>query len=134
MTPIETAKNIRAKLNTITNNMTDEQAAENVILFNQWNGNGINYKIGDRVVFNNTLYKVLQNHTSQASWNPELAVSLFAEVLIPNPDVTPDWKQPDSTNPYMKGDKVKHLDKIWVSDVDNNVWEPSVYGWTEIDE
>lgn len=132
MTPIETAKNIRAKLNTITNNMTDEQAAENVILFNQWNGNGINYKMGDRVVFNNTLYKVLQNHTSQANWNPELAVSLFTEVLIPDPGVIPEWKQPDSTNPYMKGDKVKHNNLTWQSDVDNNVWEPGVYGWDEL--
>lgn len=134
MTPIEIAKNIRAKLNIITNDMTDEQAVENVILFNQWNGNGINYKVGDRVVFNNTLYKVLQNHTSQINWNPELAVSLFAEVLIPDPDVIPEWKQPDSTNPYMKDDKVKHNDLTWQSDVDNNVWEPGVYGWIQINE
>ena len=133
MTPIETAKNIRAKLNTITSNMTDEQAAENVVLFTQWNGNNINYKIGDRVVFNNTLYKVLQNHTSQADWNPELAVSLFAEILIPDPDVIPEWKQPDSTNPYMKGDKVKHLNKTWISNIDNNVWEPGVAGWDEVE-
>ena len=40
----------------------------------------------------------------------------------------PEWEQPESTNPYMKGDKVKHNDKTWVSDIDNNVWEPGVYG------
>jgi hypothetical protein len=53
-------------------------------------------------------------------------------VLIPDPDVIPEWEQPDSTNPYMKGDKVAHNSKTWVSDVDNNVWEPGVYGWTEM--
>ena len=23
--------------------------------------------------------------------------------------------------------------KTWISDIDNNVWEPGVYGWTELD-
>jgi hypothetical protein len=27
--------------------------------------------------------------------------------------------------------KVSHNDKHWVSDYDNNVWEPGVFGWTE---
>ena len=30
---------------------------------------------------------------------------------------------------YNIGDKVTHNGKTWVSDVDNNVWEPGVYGW-----
>lgn len=37
----------------------------------------------------------------------------------------------DIKDAYMAGDKVTHNDKHWVSDVDNNVWEPSVYGWSE---
>ena len=49
-------------------------------------------------------------------------------------DVVTGWIQPNSTNPYMKGDKVTHNGKTWVSDVDNNVWEPSVYGWSEVTE
>ena len=44
-----------------------------------------------------------------------------------------EWAQPDSTNPYMKGDRVTHNGHTWESDIDNNVWEPSVYGWTQID-
>lgn len=31
----------------------------------------------------------------------------------------------------LTGDKVAHNGKTWVSDVDNNVWEPGVYGWIE---
>lgn len=53
-------------------------------------------------------------------------------MLIPDPDVIPDWVQPDSTNPYAKGDKVKHSGGVWVSDIDGNVWEPGVYGWTRM--
>lgn len=89
------------------------------------------YGVNDRVLYNDTLYRCLQEHTSLAAWNPVDATSLWAEVLIPDPDVTPEWKQPDSTNPYMIGDKVKHNGKKWISDVDNNVWEPGVYGWSE---
>ena len=67
-------------------------------------------------------------------WEPDIAPSLWAKVLIPDGTVIPEWEQPDSTNPYMTGDKVTHNWKTWVSIVDNNVWEPSVYGWEEISE
>lgn len=42
------------------------------------------------------------------------------------------WEQPDSTNAYGKGDKVAHNGKTWVSTLDNNSWEPGVYGWDEV--
>ena len=54
-------------------------------------------------------------------------------MLIPDETIIPEWEQPDSTNPYSAGDKVMHNGKTWVSDIDNNVWEPGVYGWTELD-
>lgn len=84
-----------------------------------------------RVQYDGVLYRCLQAHTSQATWTPTDASSLWAKILVPDPDVTPEWEQPDSTNPYMKGDKVTHNGKTWVSDIDNNVWEPGVYGWSE---
>lgn len=52
-------------------------------------------------------------------------------MLIPDPETIPEWVQPDSTNPYMAGDKVTHNGKTWVSDIDNNVWSPGEYGWSE---
>lgn len=84
-----------------------------------------------RVQYDGVLYRCLQPHTSQATWTPTDAPSLWAKILVPDPDITPEWEQPDSTNPYMKGDKVTHNGKTWVSDIDNNVWEPGVYGWSE---
>ena len=110
--------------------LTDEDALEAVELFPNWSESG-EYIVDDRVRYDGGLYKCLQGHTAQSIWNPVNAVSLWARVLIPDPEVIPEWVQPDSTNPYMKGDKVKHLGKTWISDVDNNVWEPSVYGWSE---
>ena len=89
------------------------------------------YPAGHKVQRGGKLWRCLQAHTSQDVWEPENAPSLWAKVLIPDPDVIPEWEQPDSTNPYMTGDKVAHNGKTWVSSVDNNVWEPGVYGWTE---
>lgn len=128
---LKRAKQMREHINDIILNFDDETALANKDLFINWNSNGISYTVGDKVFYNDKLYKVLQSHTSQEDWNPEVANSLFAEVLIPDEDIIPDWIQPNSTNPYMAGDKVRHNNSIWQSNIDNNVWEPGVYGWSE---
>ena len=110
---------------------TDEQELESIPIYPAWQENK-SYTSGERVRYNEVLYKVLQNHTSQADWTPDVAVSLFAKVLIEDPDIISEWVQPDSTNPYQTGDKVTHNGTTWVSTVDNNIWEPSVYGWEEV--
>ena len=115
----------------LRNSVTDEVALKTPYVYPVWNDNEA-YVVGQRILYNDTLYKVLQAHTSQEDWTPDVSASLFAKVLIPDADVIPTWEQPDSTNPYMIGDKVTHNDKTWVSNVDNNVWEPGVYGWSEI--
>jgi hypothetical protein len=57
--------------------------------------------------------------------------ALFTEIA--KPGEIPVWKQPTGAqDAYMTGDKVKYPDEngtIWVSIVDNNVWQPGVYGW-----
>jgi hypothetical protein len=111
--------------------VNDEQALEASAVYPKWKEE-VDYSVGDRVLYEDVLYKVLTQHTSQADWTPDMAHSLFAKVLIPNANEIPAWEQPDSTNPYMKGDKVFHNGKNWVSAIDNNVWEPSVFGWDEI--
>ena len=62
----------------------------------------------------------------------------MGKVLIPTSSEIPEWEQPSSTDPYMKGDKVKHNGKTWKSLVDNNVWEPGATGteslWAEVTE
>ena len=93
---------------------------------------GQDYTAGFKLRYGGLLYKVLQSHTSQDEWTPDAAPSLFAKLLIPDETVIPAWEQPDSANGYAKGDKVTHKGKTWVSDVDNNVWEPGIYGWIEV--
>ena len=84
---------------------TDERSLQVPNLYPTWKV-GISYAIGDRILYNDTLYKVLLAHTSQETWEPDVSPSLFAKVLIPDENVVPEWEQPDSTNPYMVGDKV----------------------------
>lgn len=124
------AKAFISALVTLRETATDEQALAVPVLYPAWRS-GVNYAAGIRVLYNGTLYKVLTAHTSQDDWTPDAAPSLFAKVLIPDETIIPEWQQPDSTNPYGAGDKVTHNGKTWASDIDNNVWEPGVYGWTE---
>ena len=93
----------------------------------------IDYTAGERRMHEGSLYRCLTAHFSQAGWEPPNAPSLWAQVL-PGQQGTEigEWVQPDSTNPYMKGDKVTHNGSTWESDIDNNVWEPGVYGWTQV--
>ncbi len=100
-------------------------------IYPEWDS-AATYAVGAKVLYEAVLYKCIQAHTAQSTWMPTKATSLWAKVLIPDPEVIPEWEQPESTNPYMQGDKVAHNGKTWVSDVDNNVWEPGVYGWSEV--
>lgn len=125
------AEAIIAALVKLRESATDEQALSVPALYPAWRPE-TEYHAGDRVLHGGVLYKVLQAHTSQDTWKPDDSPSLFAKVLIHDSNVIPAWAQPDSTNAYMKGDQVTHNGKTWESDIDNNVWEPGVYGWSEV--
>ena len=117
--------------------LSDAQALQVPMLFDEFDGNGVAYEVGKRVLYNDILYKVIQAHTSQADWTPVAAPSLFAKVINETMDGSiPEFEQPDSTNPYMKGDKVKFNGKVYESLIDNNVYSPEAYpaGWKEITE
>lgn len=128
---IDRARQLRAVIESMATGLDDSAALENTELFPNWHTDTA-YAVGDRVRHDSILYKCLIAHTSQADWIPSNAVSLWARVLIPDPDIIPEWVQPDSTNPYMTGDRVTYDGKTWESTVDNNVWAPGTYGWVEV--
>lgn len=133
MTLLELAQKLRPYIEKAALSLDDSDALEAINLFPTWRAS-VQYNQDDRVNYEGTLYKCLQSHTSQENWTPTAAPSLWAKVLIPNPDVIPEWEQPDSTNAYMKGDKVTFEEHTYESAIDNNVWSPAVYpaGWTLI--
>lgn len=122
---------IRSQLDNVIIDIPDEKALQSSKLFKKWDGNNTLYKTGERFVYNNILYKVLQTHTSQLDWTPDTTPSLYTKVLIPDKNVIPEWQQPDSTNGYMIGDKVTYNGQIYESLIDNNIWSPVDYpaGW-----
>lgn len=130
------AKEFRNTVNIIIETLTDEQAIAAPVLFPVWQEN-VSYKVGDRVRYENKLYKVLQAHDSQLEWTPVAAPSLFACLLVDeeNGEILP-WEQPTSTNPYSIGDKVLFNEKVYESVIDNNIWSPADYpaGWVEVNE
>ena len=112
-------------------NLTDEEALTGIELFPAWKSDA-SYQTGDRVRYEGTLYKCLQNHTAQADWKPSEAVSLWVRVDDPSIEY-PAWIQPTGAHDaYAKGAKVSHNGKHWISDIDANTYEPSVYGWSEV--
>lgn len=118
----ELAKKLRAFIEQMSVNATDEEALDNILAYPKWQV-GKAYTKDERVRYEEVLYKVLQNHTSQSDWTPDVAVSLFVKVSI---EEFPEWVQPTgSHDAYQKGDKVSHNGKHWVSLIDANVYEPS---------
>ena len=134
MTLTELARKLRPYIEKAAEFLDDADSLEAIQLFPNWDANHGQYEAGMKVQYEQILYKCLQTHIAQEGWTPTAAPSLWAKVLIPDPQVIPDWEQPDSTNPYMKGDKVRYNDKIWESTIDNNVWAPGIYGWVEVIE
>lgn len=125
------AYSLRRLIEKSSASLTDEEALTGVELFPHWSDSA-DYAVGDRVSYNGTLYKCLTAHTSQESWTPDNSPSLWVRVDDPSIE-WPEWIQPvGSTDAYPLGAKVSHNEKHWVSDYDNNVWEPGVYGWTEV--
>ena len=114
--------------------LPDETAVDTITLFRKWEP-GLDLTVWQRLQYQEKLYKVVQAHTSQVGWEPDKVPALFTEVA--KPGEIPVWKQPTGAqDAYMSGDKVHYPtknDPVWESDVDNNVWQPGVYGWTQVE-
>jgi hypothetical protein len=130
MTPQEKARALRPLIEKAVVSLDDADALEAVELFKSWYS-GIAYQTDERVQYNGKLYRCVQAHTSQADWEPDRTPALWTEVA--KPGEIPVWKQPTGAqDAYMTGNKVHYPtadDPVYVSTVDNNVWEPTVYGW-----
>lgn len=108
--------------------LPDEDALDGVELFPAWTLDR-DYTVGFRVRYGDKLYRCEQVHRSQEDWTPDVTPALWTEVA--KPGEIPEWRQPTGAqDAYKKGDRVRHNDAVWTSDVDGNVWEPGVYGWT----
>lgn len=131
MITIEKARRLRQLIERMAEELPDSDALEAQELFPKWSIK--HYAVDDRVRYGETLYRCLTEHDAQEDWTPDTAPSLWVRVDDPTVEF-PEWIQPTgSTDVYSQGAKVSHNEKHWVSDIDGNVWEPGVYGWTEVE-
>lgn len=116
-------------------NLPDDQAMEVADLYPEWVAMKA-YAVDEIVKYGvnadgeTQLYKVIQAHTSQEDWKPDVTASLYKAIGFTDDDGVSIWTQPlGSHDAYAKGDVVSFEDQLWISTVDGNVWQPGVYGW-----
>ena len=133
-------------------------ASEQSLLFAEWAAN-VNYTVGQLRQYGGKLYSedgsrvelgdqdpvaaftlMTDLYTryslpaSQTGWEPPNVPALWSITSDPAEE-WPEWSQPlGAHDAYAAGAKVSHNGKHWTSDLDGNVWEPGVYGWTEASE
>lgn len=139
MERIAYAEQFRKAVQYFATTLPEEKALVVSSIFDEWAVN-VKYVTGEWVTYgvnavgDPQLYQVLQDHTSAAQWTPDTATSLYKAVGISSSGI-PLWVQPlGATDAYKLGDIVMHNGKKWKSSIDNNVWEPGVYGWEEVTE
>lgn len=117
-----------AAIVTATSYLTDEQAETVTTLFPEWAINTA-YLVGDRVQYNDLLYRCVQAHTSQDDWTPDVVPALWVRTST---DEWPEWVRPTgSHDAYNIGDKVTYKGAHYISLIDGNVYSPEEYpaGW-----
>ncbi len=130
MTYTERARALRPYIEKASVSLADEDALQAVELFPQW-VIGRAYAVDERLQYNGVLYRVVQAHTSQADWTPDITPALFVVVSL---DEWPEFVQPTGAHDaYKKGDKVTFEGKHYISLIDANVYSPTAYpaGWKE---
>lgn len=118
---------------TLAENETIDEvtASEHLNCFEEWQEHCA-YVIGHIRKYEDNLYKCVQAHTSQGDWTPDVTASLWRKIGDPTEE-WPEWSQPiGAHDAYMMGDKVSHNGQHWISQYDNNVQEPGVWGWEAV--
>ena len=125
---------LRALIRKAAENLSDADALDGVELFPPW-APDTDYTRGQRIRYGDLLYRLIpETHRSQEDWPPDLVPAVWARIDDPDEE-WPEWRQPlGSEDAYPAGAKVSHNEKHWTSDLDANIWEPGVYGWTETEE
>lgn len=134
---IQAAEQLRRALQMLAMMFPDEKAMEVAAVYESWQA-GRTYATGTFLTYglnsvgDPQLYKVVQAHTSQEDWKPDVTVSLYAAIGL-NKQGYPVWSQPSGAHDaYGKGDIVDCNGKLYVSLIDGNIYFPETYSevWT----
>lgn len=138
---LQMAEQLRRALQMFAASLPEEQALEVASIYPNWELNK-SYKTGEYVTYglNNVgdpqLYKVVQDHTSQADWLPSKVASLYDPIGLTEEGYT-IWSQPSGAHDaYYVGDIVEYNGVLYKSLLNGNCWSPNVYpaGWEKVEE
>lgn len=133
---LQAAEQLRKALQMFAMTLDDEKAMEVAAVFDSWQVNKY-YTVGEFVAYGENsvgdpqLYKVVQAHTSQADWTPDVTASLFVAIGLDDAGY-PVWSQPTgSHDAYNTGDIVDYNGTLYRSLINGNVYSPDAYpaGW-----
>ena len=129
----QAAGQFRRAMQMFAQTLSDDQAMEVATVYPEYKV-GKAYKTGEMFtdgqnkVGDPQLYRVVQDHTSQADWVPASTPSLYTPIGLTD-DGYPIWSQPTGAHDaYNTGDIVEHSGELYESLVDGNVWEPGAVG------
>lgn len=135
----QASEQIRKALQMYAQTLTDEQAMEISTIYPAYEvGRAYSadelftYCIND--VGDPQLYRVVQAHTSQSDWKPDITPSLYTPIGL-NPQGYPKWSRPTGAHDaYNTGAIVDYNGTLYKSLIDGNVWSPEEYpaGWEEV--
>lgn len=125
MNRLQVAEQFRKALQMFAASLTDEQAMEVATIYDPWVVNK-SYSVGDFFTYGTNsvgdpqLYKVVQAHTSQADWTPDVTASLYVAIGLDEQGY-PVWSQPTGAHDaYNKGDIVDYNGVLYESQIDGN--------------
>ena len=136
MNKLQMAEQFRKAVQLFAGSLSDEKAMEVATVFDPWAANRA-YSVGEFVTYGENavgdpqLYKVVQGHTSQENWTPEVSASLYSPVGL-DASGYPVWAQPTGAHDaYNMGDIVSYNGVLYESLVDGNTYSPDAYpaGW-----
>ena len=130
---LQVAREARAAMVAARAYVPDDVAIKNTVLYDPWDPNSKEY-IGKNeateespasiVRYEGYLYRCLSSHTSQESWKPSDASSLWVRIDDPAEE-WPEWRQPSNAeDAYREGAKVTYEGKKYISKINGNTTVP----------
>ena len=139
MNKLQIAEQFRRALQMFAESLSDDRAMEVATIYDAWMV-GKAYAVGEFVTYGENavgdpqLYKVVQAHTSQADWTPDVTASLYDAIGL-DKSGHPVWSQPTGAHDaYNTGDIVNYNGTLYESLMDGNTYSPDAYpaGWQEV--
>ena len=136
MNRLQAAEQLRKALQMFAATLTEEQALEVATVYPAWETEHA-YAVGDIIQYGENsvgdpqLYKVVQAHTSQEDWTPDITAALYDAIGLDESGY-PVWSQPSGAHDaYNTGDIVNYNGTLYKSLIDGNTWSPEAYpdGW-----